>query len=113
MVALYNTISSKVNDAMKSMPNDSVWIEQIKEYAPLTKKICILFGDLDAQSYSFRFPVDENGNAMNVPFNNVNIKDILEIIQEIDPYVSCSLSLLKKYGFIEACDKEDYQTIFN
>ena len=44
LVALYNTISSKVNDAMKSMPNDSVWIEQIKEYAPLTKKFVFCSG---------------------------------------------------------------------
>lgn len=107
LVALYNIISEIVDSAKKRMSDGNVLIEQINKYEPLTKNICSSFGNLDAKSYNFRFPVDENGNAMSVPFSNLDIKNVLKIFQEIDPYVSLSLLLLKEYGFIDAYD-EDY-----
>lgn len=99
--ALLNIVIQFIDEAQKNFTSlDDTIQKELAYYMPLTEQLMKTMHELDNRSLSFRFPVDENGIFMNVPFSRNVLSDAVAAFQTADPFISLSLSVLKYEGYI-------------
>ena len=99
--ALLNIVIQFIDEAQKNFTSlDDTIQKELAYYMPLTEQVMKTMHELDNRSLSFRFPVDENGIFMNVPFSRNVLSDAVAAFQTADPFISLSLSVLKYEGYI-------------
>ncbi len=98
---LLNIVIQFVEEAQKNFTSlDGTIQKEIAYYRPMTEQLMKNMHELDNRSLSFRFPVDENGIFMNIPFSYRMLSDAVSAYQTADPFISLSISILKYDGFL-------------
>lgn len=99
---LLNIVIQFVEEAQKNFTSlDGTIQKEIAYYRPMTEQLMKNLHDLDNRSLSFRFPVDENGIFMNIPFSRNVLSDAVAAYQTADPFISLSISVLKYEEYLK------------
>lgn len=99
--ALLNIAIQFVEEAQKNFTSLEHTIQkEIAYYRPITELLMKNMHELDNRSLSFRFPVDENGDSMNIPFSRNVLSDAVTAYQTADSFISLSISVLKYEGYL-------------
>ena len=99
LVSLNNIIEQFVVEARSTMTtkDDSIKNE-IDRYLPIVKNLSNSLHAIDNASRSFRFPVDRDGNTIEIPLSKCILSESVDAFQKADSFISLSLSLLSFYG---------------
>jgi hypothetical protein len=99
---LLNIVIQFVEEAQKNFTSiDGTIQKEIDYYRPMTEQLMKKMHELDNRSLSFRFPVDENGLFINIPFSQNVLSDAVAAYQTADPFISLSISVLKYEGYLK------------
>lgn len=60
--------------------------EDPDEADPIVGKIILEFAKIDPNSYSYRYPVDRNGNAIPVAYSDLHLPTLLDVMQAVASY---------------------------
>jgi|GEM_PF-1691610 len=72
-------------------------IEAFDEYCQEVDKLNAQFHLLDKGSYSFRYPVDNDNNAVFAPDQKINVLDVIELFEKTMTLLYYSASVFAKY----------------
>jgi len=109
LVKLFNIIGPFIKEVSDKLPEMDEIKKQIEKYLPMTEKLCETFHKLDSRSLSFRFPVDQKGNCINIPFEKNMLFESINAYQVADAFISLSITLLKYEGYL----MDDYPQIYD
>ncbi len=98
LVALFNIVDfyvKKVMDDKDMLPDSDVIRKDIEKYLPMSENLCTTIHKMDCNSFSFRFPIDRDGNSIKIPFERNLLCDSVSTYQEADAFISLSIGFLK------------------
>lgn len=101
--ALFNAFKIHVNAMVKNIeekfaskfdPDD---IRSFSEYCDEVNKLNSQFHLLDKGSYSFRYPVDNDNNAVFAPDQKINVLDVIELFEKTMTLLYYTANVFEKY----------------
>ena len=101
LVSLNNIIEQFVVEARSTMTtkDDSIKNE-IDRYLPIVKNLSNSLHAIDNASRSFRFPVDRDGNTIEIPLSKCMLSESADAFQKADSFISLSLGALSYFNYL-------------
>lgn len=100
---LYEIFASFINRAIAKV-SDSELKKESKQLRDLTVEYKDVINDIDAKSFSFRYPFDKKGNISNFKPRKDNVVKTLDLYIKTDTFLCFATEVLMREGALEVGD---------